>query len=25
LWPDEELDDDWVDQTTAIIADGVIA
>jgi AcrR family transcriptional regulator len=25
LWPDEELDDDWVDQTTAIVAHGVIA
>jgi AcrR family transcriptional regulator len=25
LWPDEELDDDWVDQTTAIVANGVIA
>ena len=25
LWPDEELDGDWVDQTTAIVADGVIA
>ena len=25
LWPHEELDDDWVDQTTAIVADGVIA
>jgi AcrR family transcriptional regulator len=25
LWPDKELDDDWVDQTTAIVAHGVIA
>jgi hypothetical protein len=25
LWPDTELDDEWVDQTTAIIAHGVIA
>ena len=25
LWPDEELDDDWVDQTTAIVVHGVIA
>jgi AcrR family transcriptional regulator len=25
LWPDRELDDEWVDQTTAIIAHGVIA
>jgi hypothetical protein len=25
LWPDKELDDVWVDQTTAIIAHGVIA
>ena len=25
LWPDEELDADWVDQTTAIVANGVIA
>lgn len=25
LWPDKDLDDDWVDQTTAIIAHGVIA
>lgn len=24
LWPDKELDDDWIDQTTAIVADGVI-
>ena len=25
LWPDRELDDEWVDQTTAIVAHGVIA
>ena len=25
LWPDNELDDEWVDQTTAIVAHGVIA
>jgi AcrR family transcriptional regulator len=25
LWPEKDLDDDWVDQTTAIIAHGVIA
>lgn len=25
LWPDKELDDEWVDQTTAIVAHGVIA
>src|SRR3954447_13110325 len=25
LWPDKELDDDWVDQTSAIVAHGVIA
>ena len=25
LWPDEDLDDEWVDQTTAIVAHGVIA
>ena len=25
LWPDNELDDGWVDQTTAIVAHGVIA
>jgi AcrR family transcriptional regulator len=25
LWPDKELDDDWVYQTTAIVAHGVIA
>lgn len=25
LWPDKELDDDWIDQTTAIVADGVIS
>ena len=25
LWPDKALDDDWVDQTTAIVAHGVIA
>jgi AcrR family transcriptional regulator len=25
LWPDNALDDDWVDQTTAIVAHGVIA
>ncbi len=25
LWPDKQLDDDWVDQTTAIVAHGVIA
>jgi AcrR family transcriptional regulator len=25
LWPDKELDDQWVDQTTAIVAHGVIA
>ena len=25
LWPDKELDDEWVDQTTAIVANGVIA
>ena len=25
LWPDKKLDDDWVDQTTAIVAHGVIA
>jgi AcrR family transcriptional regulator len=25
LWPDKDLDDDWVDQTTAIVAHGVIA
>ncbi|MDX1883944.1 TetR/AcrR family transcriptional regulator [Mycolicibacterium sp. 120270] len=24
LWPDEDLDDEWVDQTTAIVAHGVI-
>jgi AcrR family transcriptional regulator len=25
LWPEKELDDEWVDQTTAIVARGVIA
>ena len=25
LWPERELDDEWVDQTTAIVAHGVIA
>jgi len=25
LWPEKELDDEWVDQTTAIVAHGVIA
>lgn len=25
LWPDRELDDKWVDQTTAIVAHGVMA
>jgi hypothetical protein len=25
LWPEKDLDDDWVDQTTAIVAHGVIA
>ncbi|RDH74447.1 TetR/AcrR family transcriptional regulator [Mycolicibacterium moriokaense] len=25
LWPDDDLDDVWVDQTTAIVAHGVIA
>ena len=25
LWPDREPDDEWVDQTTAIVAHGVIA
>ena len=25
LWPGRELDDEWVDQTTAIVAHGVIA
>ncbi len=25
LWPEQELDDEWVDQTTAIVAHGVIA
>jgi AcrR family transcriptional regulator len=25
LWPEKELDDNWVDQTTAIVAHGVIA
>jgi AcrR family transcriptional regulator len=25
LWPDTDLDDDWVEQTTAIVAHGVIA
>ena len=24
LWPEKDLDDDWVDQTTAIVAHGVI-
>jgi AcrR family transcriptional regulator len=25
LWPEEDLDDEWVDQTTAIVARGVMA
>jgi AcrR family transcriptional regulator len=25
LWPEKDLDNDWVDQTTAIVAHGVIA
>jgi hypothetical protein len=25
LRPDKDLDDEWVDQTTAIVADGVIS
>jgi AcrR family transcriptional regulator len=25
LWPEKDLDDEWVDQTTAIVAHGVIA
>ena len=25
LWPDNELDENWVDETTAIVAHGVIA
>ena len=25
LWPEKNLDDDWVDQTTAIVARGVVA
>ena len=25
LWPDQDLDDNWVDQTTAIVVHGVVA
>ena len=25
LWPEKDLDDEWVDQTTAIVAHGVVA
>ena len=25
LWPDRDLDDKWVDQTTAIVVHGVVA